>query len=138
MNEADLQRTIIEAAQWSGWLIHHDRPSQNAAGRWSTAIEGTPGFPDLVLVHPRAGRTIYMELKSDTGKVTPMQQAWLDGLQASGQDARLVLPPDLDSVIHELTHPKMHQALCPECQEYALCDADCPNPLGRLQEGPPR
>ena len=38
------------------------------------------GFPDLVLVHTTTGRLIFIELKSDKGKVRPEQDVWLQHL----------------------------------------------------------
>jgi len=39
-----------------------------------------PGFPDLVLV--RAGRLVVVELKSESGRVTSAQLAWLSDLSS--------------------------------------------------------
>ena len=57
---------VIDLAQARKWLVHHDLPSQRRNGRWSTLVEGNPGFPDLVLA--RRGQVIFAELKKETGK----------------------------------------------------------------------
>lgn len=78
-SEADFQALIMELAATLGWLCHHDRPSLNRSGRWSTAIDGDPGFPDLVLAKP--GRPVHLwEVKTERGRLRPNQQAWLYAL----------------------------------------------------------
>ena len=41
------------------------------------------GFPDLVLV--RKGRLLFVELKSEIGKVSPQQRKWLDDLDKAAE-----------------------------------------------------
>ncbi len=87
MTEADLQSSIIELAQWLGYLIMHTRPAQKADGKWITPIQGDKGFPDLVLAHPRTHHgTIFIELKSEKGKATPEQLIWLIALGGADMD----------------------------------------------------
>lgn len=78
--EEQWQQVVIEYAQLMGWLVAHFRPAR-VGDSWRTpvAADGV-GFPDLVLV--RGPVLIFAELKSDTGKVRPEQQAWLDALGA--------------------------------------------------------
>lgn len=68
--EGDLQRWIVELAGYTGWLVYHTHDSRRSE----------PGFPDLVLVHPRRGELVFAELKSDTGRVSHEQRAWLEAL----------------------------------------------------------
>lgn len=77
MTEKEFQRRILLYAKAHGWLVHHARPAKTAKG-WRTPIMGDPGFLDLVLA--RAGVVIIAELKSDKGKPTKEQEAWLDAL----------------------------------------------------------
>lgn len=101
MTEAQFQQAIIECARWAGgWLVFHPRPAQTG-GRWSTPYIGDAGFPDLVLVHRDRG-TIFAELKTDRGKVTPGQRAWLNALEDSGAEAYLWRPQDWDSITARL------------------------------------
>jgi hypothetical protein len=100
MSESDLQRAVIDAARLGGWLVHHCRPSLTASGRWATAIQGHKGFPDLVIAGK--GRVLFLELKSARGRVSVDQAEWLRVLKASGVDARIVRPDDLDDLIAEL------------------------------------
>lgn len=76
MTEAEFQDRVIATARLYGWMVHHTRPARMADGRWRTPVQGDKGFPDLVLAHERHG-TVFAELKSDTGRLTPEQKAWL-------------------------------------------------------------
>ena len=76
--EATLQTQIIDLAHLQGWLAHHTRPAQTAAG-WRTPIQGDTGFPDLVLV--RAGHLIIRELKREGARPSAEQRLWLEALE---------------------------------------------------------
>lgn len=75
-----------------GWLCTHVPPSLSPRGRHITATSGTPGLPDLILLHPRHGPAL-AELKTDTGAPTPQQRVWI----AAG--AMLWRPRDRDKVV---------------------------------------
>ena len=81
--ETDFQRTVTEMAERFGWLVYHTYDSRRSA----------PGFPDLVLVRPP--RVLFAELKSEHGRVTTPQEAWLKALGAcDGVEAHLWRPSD--------------------------------------------
>ncbi len=80
VNESDFQKIVINLAKMHGWLVHHPLPSMNKRGIWATHELGDHGFPDLVLAHP-SGRVIFAELKSDKGKISPLQSRWITTLQ---------------------------------------------------------
>jgi hypothetical protein len=70
VSEAQLQQMVIDLARWAGFLHFHDNdPRRNRAG-----------FPDLVLIHTTTGRLIFIELKSEKGKLRPEQDVWLTHL----------------------------------------------------------
>jgi hypothetical protein len=100
VTEAGFQKQIIDLARMSGWKVFHARPARFADGRVATHFTGDAGFPDLVMVHPRKG-FIIAELKSDTGRTTPEQVAWLE---ASGHwvEAYLWRPKDWPMIIERL------------------------------------
>jgi hypothetical protein len=75
IREADFQATIVETARTLGWLIYHTHDSRRSS----------PGFPDLVLVRPPAGRLRRAEGGARQARVE--QQARLSGLRE--QDSRL-------------------------------------------------
>jgi len=98
MTEAQLQSTIIDHAHRNGWLVMHSRPV-NDGKRWLTAIQGDPGFPDLVLA--RAGEVITAELKTEVGwHWKPGQREWVEAL-----GAELWRPSDLPAIIARLSAP---------------------------------
>ena len=73
--EKILQDKVIHLAKMNGFMVQHSRPVKQADGRWLTAIQGDAGFPDLVLAHAQRG-VLFIELKSDTGRLTAGQVAW--------------------------------------------------------------
>lgn len=83
-SEDKLQEEIRSAAVEHGWLEYHTYDSRRS----------TPGFPDLVLVHPRHGALVFRELKRQGKSPTAKQQEWLDSLSAAGQDVGVWRPED--------------------------------------------
>jgi hypothetical protein len=80
--EAAMLATIRDAARFTGWRIAHFRPARTRDG-WVTAVSADgAGFPDLVMVHPRAG-VWFVELKSKRGRLSPEQVEWRDALHAA-------------------------------------------------------
>lgn len=98
--EALLQAKVVQLAKMNGFRVHHARAVQQANGRWLTAIQGDPGFVDLVLAHPSRG-VLMCELKSDTGKLTPGQVAWQHSL-APHVEYWLVREQDLERLARRL------------------------------------
>ena len=88
MTEAEFQANVIDLAKTLGWRIHHDR------GDYRQCIAGDPGFPDLVLA--KDGRVLFLELKSEKGKMTEAQGAWFGDLPL--QHAYLVYPTDMQEI----------------------------------------
>lgn len=99
MTERDLQDVVIQTAQLYGWMVTHFRPAKTDRG-WRTPLEGDAGFPDLVLA--RGGEVLIVELKSQRGKVSPMQELWAVAL---GGHYRLWRPSDIPDLVEELKRP---------------------------------
>ena len=78
VKEKDLQRTVEQALTTLGFLWFHDRSLQHATVRTSQ-----PGFPDICAVHPDNGVLVFIELKSETGKMRPAQVLWAAALEQS-------------------------------------------------------
>lgn len=90
MNEKELQEAVIDLAHLLKWRVAHFRPAMNAKGEWRTAVAGDgKGFPDLVLVRDRV---LFVELKSDTGRLTVEQQDWAFALSHAGVEWTLWSP----------------------------------------------
>lgn len=90
ISEAAFQAQVIHLAKLRGWRVAHFRPAQNSRGEWRTAVAGDgAGFPDLVLTRDRV---IFAELKSETGRTSYAQDAWLSALQAAGAETYIWRP----------------------------------------------
>lgn len=97
MTESDLQEAIVEAARWHGWLVYHTFDSRRSE----------PGFPDLVLVHPkRQHLPVFAEIKSARGRLTPPQISWIGALLHSGVKCFVWRPENLDDAIAFLANPE--------------------------------
>jgi hypothetical protein len=92
VTETQLQSAVIECAQLLGWRVAHFRPAKTERG-WRTPVQGDgKGFPDLVLVHTRQRRVLFVELKSAAGVVSAEQQDWLQRLMfATGRNLQVAL-----------------------------------------------
>ena len=106
MTEAQFQSAVIDLAVTLGWRVHHARTVQNAAGRYMTAIQGHPGFPDLVLAHRQHG-VLYAELKSTQGRLSEHQKQWRALLEPTGR-YRLWRPDDWNTITATLTGTATH------------------------------
>lgn len=84
---------VVALAKAYGWLVYHALPAMNARGRWATHQMGDSGFPDLMLVHASHG-TLFVELKTNKGRLTVQQQDWLDTLHTAGNETDVWRPRD--------------------------------------------
>jgi len=93
-SERDCQQTIVDAARLLGYRVLAIRPSADQRGRWKSPIQGDPGYPDLTLVHPRAG-VMFVELKRAPNRLEADQVAWRDAMRAANACWLLVWVPEL-------------------------------------------
>jgi hypothetical protein len=88
VSEKALLEQVRQLARMLGWMTYHPHLS-----RWSER-----GFPDVTLVKPP--RLVFLELKSQTGRVSTEQAEWLAALNAcDGIVARVIRPSDFDDVV---------------------------------------
>lgn len=97
LSEADFQRRLIDTAKLAGFMVAHFRPALTRSGRWATPMQGDKGFPDLVLA--KDGRVLVAELKTDVGRTSAEQRAWLAALGGHG---RLWRPANWQAVLQDL------------------------------------
>jgi hypothetical protein len=98
VTEAELQQLLTDAAELNGWLVFHDNDSRR----------NVAGFPDLVLVKPP--RVLFLELKSEIGRVRPEQHVWMDALMRSDTiGSAIVRPEHADQIIKYLQDPERHK-----------------------------
>ncbi|WP_461634486.1 VRR-NUC domain-containing protein [Glutamicibacter soli] len=84
-SEATFQSQVIQLAKQLGFKqIYHVYDSRRSE----------PGFPDLVMVNARTRRTLFIELKTQKGRISPEQVTWIDALRVSGQTAMVWRPSD--------------------------------------------
>lgn len=94
MTEAELLSHVTRMATDLRWLWYH-APDNRPGGRSGRVQRVVPGFPDLTLT--RAGRLMFVELKTQKGRVTPEQEQWLVALGQTGYPAMVWRPMDLMS-----------------------------------------
>ena len=84
-----------------GWRYTHFRPAFTNKG-YRTPLTGHKGFPDYCAV--RGGRLLFIELKSEDGKLSPEQQMWLDDLEEVRLigAVRVFRPSDFETVMELL------------------------------------
>ena len=103
ITEREFQKQVIELAHLFGWRVAHFRPARtirNGRETWRTPVEADgAGFPDLVLA--KDGRVLFVELKTDSGKLTKLQQEWHIAL---GENARIWRPADWSQIEAELAN----------------------------------
>ncbi|VTT96529.1 vrr-nuc domain-containing protein : VRR-NUC domain-containing protein OS=Cellvibrio gilvus (strain ATCC 13127 / NRRL B-14078) GN=Celgi_1314 PE=4 SV=1: VRR_NUC [Gemmataceae bacterium] len=91
MSEKEWMAQVLQLADLLGWLCYHTHDSRRSR----------EGFPDLVLA--KAGRrTIFAELKTETGATTPAQDRWIATLRAAGDRVFVWRPADLLEVAQTL------------------------------------
>ena len=86
MTEADFQKALTDLCDWRKLLWYHVNDSR----------KDRKGFPDLVIV---GSRTIFVELKSQMGRVRKEQQEWIDRLALAGAEVYLWRPSDLPQAL---------------------------------------
>ena len=84
-------KQAIEMAHHLGWLCAHF-PTSNPEGRYRTAVAAdAKGYPDCTFVRDRV---IWVEFKSDVGRLRPEQAAWLAALLKVGSEVYVARPKD--------------------------------------------
>lgn len=73
MSEAELRRRVVSLAHSLGWLVF-----SLPINRTVRPVKDAVGYPDLTLA--RNGEVLWIELKTDGGKLTPVQERWHDHL----------------------------------------------------------
>ncbi len=83
LNESDFMQQVIDLGHLYGWTIAHFRPAWSRDGkRCMTTVQADgKGFPDLCMV--KQFRLIFAELKSEGGRLSPEQEAWISVLNCS-------------------------------------------------------
>ena len=95
ITEADFQQLVIQTAEANGWLIWHDRDSRR----------NRAGLPDLLMI--RGPVLLFLELKTEKGKVRPEQEAFIGRLkQVKYVHADVVRPRHFEQIAQVLRSAK--------------------------------
>jgi len=103
VKESTFQSSVIMLAKLHGWLVMHTRAVEIRPGVWKTPLQGHAGYPDLTLAHKYRG-VIFAELKSDIGRVSPLQKAWHETLLEAGQEVHVWRPKDMEAISKRLAN----------------------------------
>lgn len=102
LTEAQWQEQVLGMARLFGWRCAHFRPALTAKGYRTPVQADGAGFPDLVLARQRPGQygeLLFVELKSDSGRLSPRQHAWIELLDhVDGVEVYVWRPEDADEV----------------------------------------
>lgn len=77
MKEADIEARLVRLVQERGGLC------------WKFVSPGNAGVPDRIVITP-SGRTIFVELKTRNGRLSPRQRRQIQALRLRGADARVL------------------------------------------------
>lgn len=89
-SEKELQSAVLEYMGWRSWLVYHTHDSRRSQ----------PGFPDVVGV--KGSRLVFIELKTEKGKLRAEQKEWLDRLVKAHDEVYLVRPSTQDALFENL------------------------------------
>ncbi len=79
ITEKAFMAQVIQLAQLFRWKVYHTHDSRRSE----------KGFPDLVLVRERI---LFVELKTDKGKLTKEQMEWLHVIELAGGSGHIWRP----------------------------------------------
>jgi hypothetical protein len=92
LSEKAFSQTVTDLARLLGWACY----------RTWLSVRSPAGFPDLVLVRPP--RLIFAELKSEKGRLTEAQRAWIELLaQVPAVETYVWRPSDWPTILAVLS-----------------------------------
>lgn len=93
MSEEQFRQQIRAIALMYGWSMqYHTYMSKRSDAGW----------PDEVLCNPARRRIIFVELKSDKGRLSPAQREWLNALHTCGMETALWRPSNIPVAVQVL------------------------------------
>ncbi len=100
ISEREFMRQVLDLARVLSWRVAHFRAAETSHG-WRTPVQADgAGFPDLVLV--RGDRLLFVELKSEAGKLATAQVDWIAALDRAGCEVFVWRPSDLEYLANVL------------------------------------
>ncbi|MFI1733986.1 VRR-NUC domain-containing protein [Streptomyces acidicola] len=101
-SEEQWRRQVREIAARYGWRLQYHTANSRRSD---------PGWPDEVFGHLVQHRTLFIEFKTDTGRIRPAQREWLAHLADSGFEVAVWRPRDLPTVLQVLGPARQRAAL---------------------------
>lgn len=90
MKESAIEARLVKGAKQAGWLIR------------KFVSPGNAGVPDRMLISPD-GHLVFVELKTETGRLTALQSAQIAMLRRYKQDVRVLYGrKDVESFLAEI------------------------------------
>ena len=77
MRESAVERKLVAGLRARGWRA------------LKFVSPGTDGVPDRICLGP-GGRVVFVEVKTDTGRLSAVQRAQIERLRRSGHDVRVL------------------------------------------------
>jgi hypothetical protein len=102
LSEAAWQQVVRDTALLMGWAAYHTHDSRRSDAGW----------PDLVLAGH--GRALFVELKSQRGRLRAEQLVWLRRLHAAGCEVAIWRPADHGLVLAVLGREQQRLTPPPE------------------------
>jgi len=99
ISERMWQDKVEQVAIINGWIVDHKIPMRFNGRPFTT---GKAGMPDLILIHPRGHGILYVELKTERGKLSPAQIEVAAALRANGAEYYLWRPSQMHEVEERL------------------------------------
>lgn len=88
ITEKEFQATVRQMATAFGWHVFTTWNSRRSPA----------GEPDLRLVHPIKQRMIWVELKTEKGKLTALQKEAIELLEMAGEEVYVWRPSDWELI----------------------------------------
>lgn len=85
ITEKELTTQLVDIARMTGWRRYHTWRSKHSAA----------GYPDETLVRERL---IFVELKTEKGKLSDDQRDWLRALLAANAETYVIRPRNLEQI----------------------------------------
>ena len=90
--ENELQSTVMEIMRWQGWRVYHTYDSRRSEA----------GYPDLTAV--KGSRLMFVEFKTEKGRITVDQKDWLDQLVKACSEVYVVRPSTMDAFLLDVAN----------------------------------
>ena len=97
LTEKEWAAQVADLARTLGWKRYHTFRSDRSPA----------GFPDETLVRDRI---VFLELKTEAGKLSPAQKEWIGALERAGAEVYLWRPSDLEDAARILSRLEATQA----------------------------